>query len=246
MKKIICLSISLALTGCVTYKLPDAELEPEEVCGQSKCQPGSLGRVFQFDENPYSPDLSESISPKDIAYSVLGHTVKMGDKTGSRFTVCAADGISNPFNKADVKPKRLGVNGRQIEYTRNASLNIDVTPTISATLDELAKYAEVSSYISELTAKLELGYKSIDKANSTLVGTYYEYGLSDVVVKTLHTANYESCNSYLTDKEKSLITAVGFIEYSTSIDSSEYSNFIGELNALFTAKGINLDVSYNK
>lgn len=230
------------LMGC-TYKLPDAELEPEEVCGQSKCEPGSLGRTFQFYENPYSPDLNQSMTPSDIAYSVLGHTVKMSDKTGSRFTICSADGLTNPFSKADVKPKRLGVKGRKIEYTRNGVLNIDITPTVSATLEELTKYAEISSYVSELEAKLKVGYENIDKKDSTLVGTYYEYGLSDNVIKTLHTVNYQSCNSYLNDKEKALITAVGFIEYSTSVDGSDYSNFIGELNALFTAKGINLDVT---
>ena len=179
MKYLIGLLTLTLMTGCVTYKLPDAELEPEEVCGQSKCQPGSLGRVFQFDKNPYSPDLNDSVSPSDIAYSVLGHTVKMNDKTGSRFTVCAADGLTNPFSKVDIKPKRLGISGRKIEYTRNAVLNIDVTPTVKATLEELTKYAEINPYVSELEAKLKVGYESIDKKNSTLVGTYYEYGLSD-------------------------------------------------------------------
>jgi hypothetical protein len=243
MKYLLYLLITFGVTGCVTYKLPDAKLDPEEVCGQSECQPGNLGRVFQFDKNPYSPDLTASTSPKDIAYSVLGHTVKMKDKSGSRFTVCAADGVSNPFNQSDVKPKRLGISGRKIEYARNASLNIDITPTISATLKELTKYIDISSYISELEAKLKVGYESIDKADSTLVGTYFEYGLSDNVIKTLHTSSYQSCNSYLTDKNKALITAVGFIEYSTSVNSSNYSKFIGEINALFTAKGINLDVT---
>lgn len=244
MKHFVFIALTLlGLAGCVTYPLPDAELEPMEVCGQSSCQPGNLGVVFHFDDNPYSPDLYESITPKDIAYSVLGHTVKTNDIEGSRFTVCALDGVTNPFSKTDVTPKRLGLDGKKIEWSRNTSLDIDVVPTVSATLDELAKQVDVSNYITDLEAKLEAGYRSIDKSESTLSGTYYEYGLSDSVIKTLHTAKYQDCNNYLINKDKSLITAVGFIEYSTTVSSNSYSKFIGELNALFSAKGVNFDVS---
>jgi hypothetical protein len=244
MKRYMYLLLSMVmLSGCVTYPLPDAVLKPVEVCGEDDCKPGNLGVVFHFSENPYSPDLYESIKPEDIAYSVLGHTVKGKDKSGSIVKICSIDGLTNPFKPNDVVPIGVGVKGRSIEYSKQVKLNIDVTPTVSVTLDELKKHIDISSYISELTAKLEAGYKSINKANSTLTGTYYEYGLSDSIVKTLHSNKYNECNDFLNNYNRRLITAVGFIEFSTSVKGSEYSQFKGELKALFTAKGVNIDIS---
>lgn len=242
MKSIFITLLVLSLTGCVTYPLPDATLKPVEVCGKSKCSPGNLGFPLQFKKDPYSPDLSQSIQPIDIAFSVLGHTTRTDDESGARVTVCAADGISNPFSRSDVVPKN-STSGRTIDYSKDYTLDIDIVPTVSATLAELQKQIDVSAYLTELEAKLTAGYKSIDKSKSTLNGVYYEWGLSELVIKTLHTAKYAECTSYLKDKEKSLITAVGFIKFTTSVDSSDYSKFIGELNAVFTANGLNFDVS---
>jgi hypothetical protein len=233
----------ITLTGCVTYPLPDVVLDPMEACGADECKPGNLGVVFNFTKNPYSPDLYESIKPQDIAYSVLGHTIKIKDKTGSNVKACSIDGTTNPFKQNDIDPIGVGIEGRAIEYSKEVKLNIDVTPTVSATLDELKKHIDISAYISELTVKLEAGYKNIENSNSTLTGTYYEYALSDSVIKILHTNQYKECNDFLNNYNRLLITAVGFIEFSTSVKGKEYEQFKGELNALFTAKGINLDVS---
>lgn len=242
MKPIIVFPILLSLTACVTYPLPDAELRPKEACGNSKCTPGNnVGRVFNFTKNPYSPDISASTTPADIAFSVLGYTTKTKNKLGGLIRACGSDG-SSPFQKSDIVPK-ISITGRAIDYTRNAKLNIDVAPTVSATLDELQKQFDISEYIAELEAKLEIGYKSIDKSDSTLKGTYYEWALSDSVINNFHTAKYKDCLDYLQANDRSLTTAVGFINFSTTVNSEDYSKFIADVSAVFTAKGLNFDVS---
>lgn len=241
MKLILLLPLVVSISGCVTYPLPDATLKPIEVCGTSKCNPGNVGILLQFKEKPFSPDVHESIDPIDIAFSVLGHTTKTRDKTGGIIQTCSFDN-TNPFKKSDVVMlSRFGP--RKIEYTRSATLNIDVVPTVSSTLTELSKQISISKYVDELEAKLKAGYKNINSSKATLTGLYYEYGLSQEVIKSLRTEKYANCNEYLTKNDRSLITALGLINFSTAIDGADYSNFLANLNATFKAHGADFDVS---
>ena len=239
----------LLLPGCTIYDLPDEKMFSHEICGDWRCRPGNLGTVLEFNKTPFSPDVDELTTPKEVAASVLGHTIKKDDKSGSIYLSCSEDG-SNPFTYEDIKPSgRYGYGGRKLSYSKKSKIKLDTKLAVENSIKSIEQLlpanekAILTGILPDFEVQLKSELSNLSNKNVQVDATYHEWKLATSTINKLRTTAYDKCHEYLAKYERKLITAVGFVHYSIDEESTTFTGFTSKVNSLLKNNGIHTDVS---
>ncbi|GIK68913.1 MAG: hypothetical protein BroJett020_02080 [Bacteroidota bacterium] len=237
----------LILTGCKTYKLPDAKMKPEQVCGYNYCQPGNYGVVFHFYKKPFSPDVDSMTTLRDVAYSIIGHAFPNGNLLGDRAFTCSRT-TSNPFTASDIV-NLVNPTGKDINYTRKEKLQIDINAVVEGNIEEIKRLNPSITNVPEIEARLKAAYSKINNKELTVQAKYSEWGLSRTAIeKLVKEDGYTDCKEFLIEKNYRIITAVGIISFDITFDDKSVDQISSELDAEMKQYGItaNLAISFKK
>lgn len=241
MKKISFLVLSITLlVGCKVYKLPDAKLKPEIVCGYESCQPGNFGTVFHFYKKPFSPDVDSTTTIKDVATSIIGHAFPNGNLLGDRAFTCSFSD-SNPFENEVVN--LVNPSGKNIEYSRTEKLELDVNATVEGNLEEIKALNPDIANLPEVEAKLKAAYSKVNNKELKVQAKYSEWGMSKKAINRLvKGTDFTDCKDFLKKKDYRIITAVGIIYFDITLDSKSLDQISSELEAELKKDGITANV----
>jgi hypothetical protein len=241
--KTILLAITLVsiLTGCKIYKLPDARLKPNIVCGYDNCAPGNIGTVFHFYKKPFALDVDNIKSMKDIAASVIGHTFPSDNMYGDRALTCSYQ-TSNPFLSTDVV-NLVNPTGRKFDYKRTEKLQLDVNATVKGNMDKIKELNPGNPNMVDIEAKLTAAYNKINNKDLTVEGRYSEWGLSkNAIEKLIKEDGYKDCKKFLTEKNYQIITAIGMVYFDITFDQTNLDKLAADLEAEISQYGIRGDI----
>jgi hypothetical protein len=252
MKSILSLITMTAMTvlifsGCKTYKLPDAKMKPQQVCGYDYCQPGNYGVVFHFYKKPFSPDVDSLTTLRDVAYSIIGHAFPNGNLLGDKAFTCSKT-TSNPFLATDIV-NLVNPTGKNIDYTRKEKLQIDINAVVEGNIEEIKRLNPGITNIPEVEAKLKAAYSKINNKELTVQAKYSEWGLSRTAIeKLVKEDGYTDCKEFLVERNYRIITAVGIISFDITFDDKSVDQISTELDAEMKQYGIsaNLAISFKK
>jgi hypothetical protein len=222
------------------FKLPDAKLSADVVCGN--CKPGNLGDVFYFTKKPYSPDIDNNSTIESIAYALLGHTVPADDYSGDIANTCSTTS-SNPFSMDDIK--KSGSDGRTISYSRTERLKLNIDAAVKGNLDELRKYTVDSSKLLKLEATIKASYAKINDKDLTVTGKYSEWVLKkDAIEKIIKGDGFQECKKFLNEKKYKLITAVGIVNFDIDFQQNSLDSLASDIQAEVSRLGIQADIRF--
>lgn len=226
----------ITFSSCKTYKLPDAELKPEVVCGYDDCAPGNLGTVFNFYIKPFSLEVDDNKSPKEIAASVIGHTFKAkrydgsNNLSGDRALTCSFK-TSNPFTANDVVYLKNRT-GREFGYLRTEKLEFNVDAAVEGNMEEIRKLNPNNVNLPEVEAKLKAAYNKINNKTLSVKGKYSELGLSKEAKERLQKQDgFDECYRYITEKNARIITAIGMVYYDITFDQTSLDKLTADLES---------------
>ncbi|PKD18396.1 hypothetical protein APR41_04395 [Salegentibacter salinarum] len=234
----------LIFQSCITYNLPDGELKGKEVCGYNKCKPGYIGTVFHYDDNPYSPDISDESDSKSIAYSVLGHTLPLSDKTGGEIGTCSYN-AKTPFSKTDITNIRYS-NGHNLEYERSEKLELDVQAAVEADMNKLKNLITDQSLLNDLEGKITAAYNNVNDKELKISAKYSEWGLKNNAIDRFRkNVDFEDCKKYMKEQNHRLITAIGLVYYEIEYSQNSLSKIASEVQAELEQEGVNFNFGAN-
>ncbi len=251
MKSFSCLMIASILFSLTSYSqlfgpkkiiFPDAKLSQFQVCGANKCEPGNYGIPFVFREY-YAPDIANVNDEKSIAIQLLGHSYPESSLRGDLALFCSPDGASSPFTMNDIKP--MGFTGRDIKYDRSEKLNINVEAATKANIDQLKQFTGDSSKLKKLEIQIKAAYARIAGKTLKVGGTYYEYGLDQSTLNQLiQNQKYKACKDYLKAHDLRLITAIGFVKFDISYESTSLDSLASEIQSAISKEGIQAQLAF--
>ncbi len=232
----------LMFQSCITYKLPDGELKGKEVCGYNKCQPGNVGAVFHYDDNPYSPDITDETNARSVAYSVLGHTLPLTDVTGGNIGACSYN-AKTPFKKTDIVNIRYS-NGRDLEYERTEKLELDVNAAVDANMEELSSKITDQTLLNDLKGKITAAYNNVKGKELSISAKYSEWGLkSNAIDRLRKNVDFQDCKRYMTEQNHRVITAIGLVYYEIEYNQNSLSKLTSEIQSELAQEGIDFNFS---
>ncbi len=248
--KLLLILVFTVSISCKTYKLPDAKLKPEIVCGYEDCKPGNLGVVFQFYEKPFSLEVDNNKSMKNIAASVIGHTFpeKKSDGTpnlsGDRALTCSF-ATSNPFSDGDVV-NLVNPTGRKFDYLRTEKLQLDIDATVQGNMEQIKKLNPENEKLPEVEAKLRAAYNKINNKELSIQGRYSEWGLGkEAIERLIKNDGFKECKRFLTEKNYRIITAIGMVYFDITFDQTNLDKFSTDLESEISRLGIKGNVAVN-
>ncbi|WP_422360179.1 hypothetical protein [Reichenbachiella sp.] len=243
LKFAIALGAIISISACKTYKLPDAKLKPDQVCGYDACQPGNIGTVFHFYKKPFSLEVDNIKTPKDIAASVIGHTFPSSNMYGDRALTCSFQ-TANPFGDNDVV-NLVNPTGRKFDYLRTEKLELDVNSTVKGNMEQIKELNPSNTNLPEIEAKLTAAYTKINNKELSIQGRYSEWGLSrDAIERLIKDDGFEDCKKFLTEKNYRIITAIGLVYFDITFDETNLDKIASDLQAdLATQYGVKGDIS---
>lgn len=238
------LFLLLILQSCITYNLPDGELEGKEVCGYNKCKPGYIGTVFHYDDNPYSPDINDESDSRSIAYSVLGHTLPLSDKTGGEIGTCSYN-AKTPFSKSDITNIRYS-DGHNLEYERSEKLELDVQASVEADMNKLKNLITDQSLLNDLEGKITAAYNNVNDKELKISAKYSEWGLKNNAIDRFRkNVDFEDCKKYMKEQNHRLITAIGLVYYEIEYSQNSLSKIASEVQAELEQEGVDFNFGAN-
>ncbi|XOV94425.1 MAG: hypothetical protein ACFHWX_06910 [Bacteroidota bacterium] len=240
------LTFLLMFFSCKLYRLPDAKLKSEEVCGYDYCQPGNFGTVFQFYKKPFSPDVDSTTTLRDVATSIIGHAFPEGNLLGDRALTCSF-GDNNPFEGEVVN--LVNPTGKNIEYTRTEKLELDIEATVEGNLEEIKKLNPDIANLPEVEAKLKAAYSRINNKELNVQAKYSEWGLSKSAIdRLIKGTDFNDCMDFLTEKNYRVITSVGIVSFDVSLDDKSLDNISSELETDLQKDGVvaNIGASFKR
>lgn len=233
--------ITTILVGCKVYKLPDAKLKPNIVCGYDNCAPGNIGSVFHFYKKPFALDVDNLKSMKDIASSVIGHTFPSDNMYGDRALTCSYQ-TSNPFATGDIV-NLVNPTGRTFNYKRTEKLQMDVNATVKGNMDKIKELNPGNPNLADVEAKLTAAYTKINNKDLTVEGRYSEWGLSkDAIERLIKGDDFRDCKKFLTEKNYRIITAIGMVYFDIIFDQTNLDKVAADLEAEVSQYGIKGDI----
>lgn len=234
----------LIFGGCRTYKLPDAKMKPLEICGFKKCQPGNLGDIYQFNKKPYSLTIDSLTNLKDVATSIIGHTLQNRLQFDGKLITCS-NSTNNPFSPLDVV-NLVYPDGKYIDYIKNEKIQIDVNMLVNESMKQIKETNNIIDNLDDIEDNLRSYYKKINNNQLTIQAKYSEWGLSQMAIeRLLRDEEYFECKTFLEDYKLRIITAVGIISFDISFNSSAFNEVIFELDNELKKYGITANLSLN-
>lgn len=235
--------ILVLAVGCKTYKLPDAKLKPSLICGYNVCQPGNIGTVFHFYKKPFSLEVDNIKTPKDIAASVIGHTFPAADMYGDRALSCSYH-TANPFGDNDIV-NLVNPTGRKFDYLRTEKLELNVNATVQANMEQIKKLNPGNPNLLQIEAKLTAAYSKINNQELTIQGLYSEWGLSsEAIEKLIKEDGFEDCKKFLKEKNYQIITAIGLVYFDMSFNETNLAKIASDLQTeLATQYGVKGEIA---
>lgn len=226
------------------YPFPDADkLKSRQVCGQKKCQPGNPpGTVFHFTEEPYSPQVQNETTTKDVAISVLGHAFPYGDLTGRTPLPCATNSLNNPFK--DVIVTLGNSTGRDVEYTKEELIDIDVEAAVEKNFQQItATNPNVTQNSDEIKAKLTAAYSRLNNKVLTVKANYSEWGLSPRAIAAFQrNLDFKDCKQFIRENNYRIITAVGIVSFDIEFEGKSLSDVGAEIESDLKKNGIEANI----
>ena len=244
MKKtiLIVFVVTLAFSSCRRYKLPDARLKPEQVCGYDYCLPGNFGTVFHFYKKPFSPEVDSTTTLRDVAYSIVGHAFPADNLLGDRAFTCS-NTTSNPFSTSDIV-NLVNPTGKSINYKRTEKLELDVNAAVEGNIEEIKKLNPSLNNIPEVKEKLKAAYSRVNNKELVVQAKYSEWGLSRKAIEHLVKEDgFTDCKDFLIERNYRIITAVGIVYFDITFDSKSIDEIASELDAELKQYGIQSSIS---
>lgn len=240
--RILTMVSTVVLFGaCKTYKLPDTKLKPRIVCGYDNCAPGNIGTVFHFYKKPFSLEVDNIKSMKDIAASVVGHTFPADNMYGDRALTCSYQ-TQNPFSSNDVV-NLVNPTGRKFDYLRTEKLQLNVNASVKLNMEKIKELNPENANLPEVEAKLTAAYTKINNKELTVQGRYSEWGLSkDAIEKLIKEDGFKDCKKFLTEKNYQIISAIGMVYFDITFDQTNLDKLAADLEAEISQYGIKGDI----
>lgn len=238
--------IAFLASSCsqLKYRLPDATLSANIICGKKICDPGNVGKLLHYTRSPISPVVSNATTVEEIAAQVLGQTLpaeKM--RTSKDFSTCS-ELSNNPFTTADVENLKFP-EGRLINYTRTEKLEMDIKAATEANVKELMKQTTDVAKIEKLKAKIQAAYQRISGKELTVVGKYSEWQLSKNAREKLKKGDgYQECRKWIEDNNQRILMAVGIVYFEITSEEKSLDQLAAELDAEFAKEGLTANLSF--
>lgn len=240
---ILCLLTSISY-GQLKYKLPDATLTANQICGKDICDPGNVGFLLHLTSSPFSPSLTKATKPEDIILQVLGKTLPSKRIRKSKdFNTCS-DLSNNPFTDADVEKVRFP-DGKSIEYERKEKLEINVNAAVDANIKQLMKLTTDAAKIEKLRLKIEASYQKVKGKELTITGNYWEWELSSEAREKLKKGDgFQSCRQWIERENQRIILAVGLVYFDIKYEEKSLDQLAAEIDAELAKEGISGGLSF--
>ena len=225
------------------YKFPDARVSAMEMCGEKEgCTPGNTGVAWHFRKNPFSPTLEGVSTPRQIAYSLLGHAVKVDDNSGKIPLTCNDD-TPNPFTDAEITPL-VSALGRPFELTRSETLKLDVQAAADASLADVMAVTNDAALIAKAKAEITAAYSRLNSTEVKVIATYTEWGLTQTAVDLMtRNKRFCECKEFMKAHNYKVITAIGLVTFSITYQGKSLDVIAGELQAELEKQGITANLT---
>lgn len=222
------------------YTLPDGDYSSKVVCGLDKCVVHSNnGAPFHLFRSPYSPDVSGTTDPISVARAVIGYTTV--DASGGTPFYCSRNG-THPFKPEDIR-YRGSATGRDVEYSRDVAIKIDVSAAVQADLDSMIALGLIPpGKLDEVKATLQAAYQSVSGTSYKAKGKFFEFSLADDVYRDLwQTEKYKECADIVRRGEAQLINAAGVLWLTVDLTQGATSTAATQVETRLKSQGINFD-----
>lgn len=241
---VIATSIATSASAQLKYKLPDATLTSNQVCGKKICDPGSVGKLLHYTKSPFSPAVTKATTVEEVAAQVLGQTLPAKKMLSSKdFSTCS-DLSNNPFTTADIENVRFP-DGRSIDYKRTEKLEINIKAAVDANVKELMKQTTDMAKIEKLKAKITAAYQRVSGKELTVVGKYSEWQLSKEAREKLKKGDgYQDCRKWIEENNQRILLAVGIVYFEITFEQNSLDQLAAELDAEFAKEGLTASLSF--
>ncbi len=222
------------------YTLPDGDFTSKTVCGLEKCVIYGSGTPFHLYITPFSPDIESPMEPISAARAVIGYMSV--DASGGTPLYCSKSG-THPFKPEDVKFKR-SASGREVDYTRDVKIAIDVSGAVKADLDNMNALGLIPpGKLDDVKATLQAAYQGVSGSSYKAKGTFYEFALADNVYRDLwQTDKYKECADMIRRGEGKLINAAGVLWLTIDLTQGTTSAVAAQAETRLKAQGVSYDV----
>lgn len=248
-KKILTLAIATIFATSafaqLKYKLPDAKLKANQVCGKNVCDPGSVGKLLHYTKSPFSPAVTKATTVEDVATQVLGQTLPAKKMLSSKdFSTCS-ELSNNPFTTLDIENVRFP-DGRSIDYKRTERLEININAAVEANVKELMKQTTDMAKIERMKAKIQAAYQRVNGKELTVVGKYSEWQLSKEAREKLKKGDgYQDCRKWIEENNQRILLAVGIVYFEITFEQNSLDQLAAELDAEFAKEGLTASLSFS-
>lgn len=232
----------------VNYRLPDATLSSEQICGRPKvCDPGPIrGIVYRFNVQPYSPDIDDNSTPQTIAASILGNAVSASENNAEELNICSEDGLNSLITINDITAKgAYGVKGRSFNYNKKKKTTIDSKAAAQANIDELLKASNLDRklFFDSIRAELEIIYDNLKSSEIIITANYSEWSLKQSTINRIkNSEDFQACRTKLKANNWAYITDISLITYNVSFNGKKIREFGININSKLKREGINVDI----
>lgn len=249
MKRLI---LILSTTFCLSdpgfaqlkYKLPDATLTANQICGKDICDPGDVGKLLHYTKSPISPAVSKATTAEDVAVQILGQTVSSARiRLSKDFTTCSQLS-NNPFTKSDVENVKFP-DGRSISYNRTEKLELNIKAAVEANVKELMKQTADLAKIEKLKGKVQAAYQKINGKVLTVEGKYSEWQLSKEARDKLKKGDgFQECRKWIQENDQRIFLAAGIVYFQITYDENSLDQLAADLDAEFAKEGLTASISF--
>lgn len=204
-----------------------SKLKSKDLCGVGNCKPGNGGIIFIFSKDVFTPEINKTSTQEEVALSILGHTVKQGDTSGSFPVPCSETGIS-PFSADDIT--QIGITGHKVKYEKKSTLNLNIGSVIEANLKEIRKEVTDPLKLQKAEAKIKFAYEKINGKELKVNAFYTEWGLKNSAISQMRAGTkFQDCKTFIKSRPYRVITAIGLVQFQMTYDGNSVDTLANEI-----------------